>query len=325
MPATPYCMKTLRRTLPLLLMLLFAAANAQPARTCPAQCGAKRERQIRLIALAEPFSAEHWMPAKRRGLTKNYTAQDILEMIAELKPDCLERFITGYQHPDDLVPVREGCPPMTVLEFLNAAIRAGSETCHIVPKLNLQWLKSQRGAAYFWESARALYEMPLVRPIRNINLDVWDHYCHEIHTTQEERDEMFRRLREIGYEEIGVNMTGLYRVNHPEIDYADFNIDKNTWTVNEQAIRTLRGYPNIKRLYMYIDYPGAMDAFRLNSPDRQAEIYTENIAPCQDELGFTFVYAIIQDSWDANQSVTDKEGPYGGKTIFDITKELLDK
>lgn len=306
----------------LLFALLSGPANAQ---TGTAQCGAKRGRQVRLIALAEPFSSVHWMSAKRRGLSRDYTAQDILEMIAELKPDCLERFITGYQNPEDLVPVRKGCPPMTVLEFLNAAILAGGEGCHIVPKLNLQWLKSERGAAYFWKSAQALYDLPLVRPIRNINLDVWDHYCQEIHTMQEERDEMFRRLREIGYEEIGVNMTGLYRVNHPEIDYADFNINKTTWQVNESAIRTLRSFPNIKRLYMYIDYPGPMDAFRLNTPDRQAEIYTENIFPRQEELGFTFVYAVIQDSWDAHESVTSAEGPYKGKTMFEITKELLDK
>lgn len=306
----------------LLLVLLSGLANAQ---TDAAQCGAKGERQVRLIALAEPFSAVHWMPAKRRGLSRDYTAQDILEMIAELKPDCLERFITGYQNPEELVPVRKGCPPMTVLEFLNAAILAGGENCHIVPKLNLQWLKSERGADYFWKSAQALYDLPLARPIRNINLDVWDHYCLEIHTTQEERDALFRRLREIGYEEIGVNMTGLYRVNHPEIDYADFNINKETWQANEPAIRTLKSYPNIKRLYMYIDYPGPMNAFRLNTPDRQAEIYTENIFPRQDELGFTFVYAVIQDSWDAHESVTSPEGPYKGKTMYEITKELLDR
>ncbi len=283
------------------------------------------KRQVRLIALANPLGGGEWMPTKKRGLDKDYTAQDILEMIEELKPTCLERFITGWQDPDRLVPVREGCPPMTVLEFLNAAILAGGEGCEIVPKLNLQWLKNERSAALFWKSAQELYDLPLVRPIRNINLDVWDHYCNEIHTTQEERDEMFRRLREIGYEKIGVNMTGLYRVNHPEIDYADFNIDKNTWEVKESAIKTLRQFPNIKELYMYIDYPGPMDAFRTNSPDRQAEIYCKNIFPYQKKLGFTFVYAVIQDSWNAKESVTSEDGPYHGKTMYDITKELLFK
>lgn len=285
--------------------------------------GPAAERQVRIIALANPLGGGEWMPTMKRGLHKDYTAQDILEMIADLKPTCLERFITGYQDPDRLVPVREGCEPMTVLEFLNAAILAGGEGCHIVPKLNLQWLKSERGTELFWKSAQVLYDLPLVRPIRNINLDVWDHYCEA--TTPEERDEMFRRLREIGYEEIGVNMTGLYKVCHPEIDYADFNINKNTWEVNEQAVKTLSSFPNLKRLYMYIDYPGPMDAFRKNSPDRQAEIYFQNIYPQQKKMGFTFVYAVIQDSWNAVECVTSKEGPYRGKTIYDIIKELLDK
>ena len=284
-----------------------------------------QERQVRIIALANPLGGGEWMPTKKRGLEKDYTAQDILEMIEELKPTCLERFITGWQDPDRLVPVREGCPPMTTLEFLNAAILAGGEGCEIVPKLNLQWLKNERSAALFWKSAEELYKLPLVHPIRNINLDVWDHYCNEIHTTPEERDGMFRRLREIGYEKIGVNMTGLYRVNHPEIDYADFNIDKTTWEVKESAIETLRKYPNIKELYMYIDYPGCMDAFRKNTPDRQAEIYRDNIFPYQKNLGFTFVYAIIQDSWNAKECVTSKDGPFGGKTIYDVIKDLLFK
>ena len=284
----------------------------------------QREKHIRLIALASPFSKPHWMPLKARGLHKDYTAQDILEMIEDLKPDCLERFITGYIDHEELVPVREGHPEMTVLEFLNAAILAGSEKCHIVPKLNLRWLAWGR-EEYFWKSAQALYDLPLVRPIRNINLDVWDIYCNDVHTTPEQRAGLFKRLRDIGYEQIGVNMTGLYSVNEPQIDYADFNIDKNTWQVKSDVISLLNTYPNIQRLYLYIDYPGAMDAFRRNSPDRQAEIYYENIFPNQAKMGFTYVYAIIQDSWDASASVTSGDGPYKGKTMYDITKELLNK
>lgn len=313
------CNEWLKNTACIALSVLLLSGSAyEQASPAPEE----REKHIRLIALASPFSAPHWMLTEARGLHKNYTAQDVLEIIAELKPDCLERFITGYHNPDDLVPVREGYPEMTVLEFLNAAISAGSEKCHIVPKLNLRWLAWGR-EDYFWEAAQALYNLPLVRPIRNINLDVWDIYCNEIHTTPEQRAELFKRLRDIGYEEIGVNMTGLYRVNDPQIDYADFNIDKHTWEVKSDVIQTLRSYPNVKRLYLYIDYPGAMDAFRLNSPDRQAEIYYENIFPNQEKMGFTYVYPIIQDSWDANTSVTAIEGPYKGKTIYEITKELL--
>lgn len=253
------------------------------------------ERQIRLIALAKPFSNNNWMLSKQRGLTKDYTAQDVLEMIEELKPTCLERFITGFPNPNALVPVREGCEPMTVLEFLNKAIETGGESCHIVPKLNLQWLADEKSAEYFWEAAEKLYDLKLVRPIRNINLDVWDVYCKEIAPTPKDRSRLFKRLRRIGYEEIGVNMTGLYRVNDPQIDYADFNINKNGWTVEQSTLDKLKSYPNLNSSYLYIDYPAPMNAFYTNTPDRQAEIYYENIFPCQKQMGFVFVYPILQD------------------------------
>ena len=207
------------------LFLTFVLTSCAGVKNKPEESSYKPERQIRIITLASPFTPDHWMLTKERGLLRDYNAQDVLEIIEELKPNCLERFITGWQDPDALVPVREGYPQMTVLEFLNAAILAGAPDCEIVPKLNLQWLKDEKRAKYFWESAEKLYNLPLVRPIRNINLDVWDAYNKEIHTTQEERDAMFKRLRDIGYEQIGVNMTGLHK-NHPEIDYIDFNLKK---------------------------------------------------------------------------------------------------
>ena len=298
-----------------------------PPENVPAatETGYAPQRQIRLITLAAPLTGGEWMPVKKRGLQKDYTAQDVLEMIADLKPTCLERYITGYHNPDRQVPVREGYPPMTVKEFLNASLQAAAPGCEIVPKLNLQWLGTENGRKLFWESAEKLYALDLVRPIRNINLDCWDHYCNEIHKTPEERHEMFSRLRSIGYEKIGMNFTGLYGVNDPDIDYGDFNIDKVNWVVKEAAVTRLRSYPNVKDIYLYIDYPGPMQAFMEKDPDEQARIYTEVIYPSQEALNIHFVYAIIQDFWCASEIVTSPDGPYGGKTMYDITKELLFK
>lgn len=283
------------------------------------------QKQIRLIALAAPLKGGEWMPVKARGLKKDYTAQDVLEIIRDLKPTCLERFITGYHDPGRLVPVREGFPPMTTLEFLNEAILAGDDGCEIVPKLNLQWLGYERGIKLFWESAEKLRTLNLVRPITNINLDCWDHYCNTIHTTPEERHAMFARLRELGYEKIGVNFTGLLGVNDPEIDYADFNINKNEWVVKPEAVARLRSYPNIKDIYLYIDYPGPTKMFMEKSPDEQARIFYDVIYPSQQQYNIHYVYAIIQDFWCAEEIQTSVEGPYQGKTMYDITKELLYK
>lgn len=277
---------------------------------------------IRMIVLADPYKQTHWMANKAHGLSKDYTAQDIIEMIEEIKPDWLERFVTGQQNPNDLVPVRAGHPPMTVLEFLNACILAGSERCQIVPKLNLEWF-FWNSEKLFWDSAQNLYDLPLVRPIRNINLDVWSTYTDR--TTEEERTAMFKRLREIGYTEIGMNYTGKININHPEIDYGDFTITKDEWKLNEFAVARLKSYPNLKYIHLYIDYPHPMEEFMQLPVDRQADIYCNEIYPKQFTMGYTYVYPIIQDAWDATEHYTLITGPYKGKSMYDITLELLNK
>ncbi len=90
---------------------------------------------IRIIALASPFQSNdntaNWM-------FDNYTAQDVLKIISTMQADCLERSITGKQDTYKEVPVDEGEAPMIVLEFLYAAIEAGSPDCIIVTKLNFK-------------------------------------------------------------------------------------------------------------------------------------------------------------------------------------------
>lgn len=254
-----------------------------------------------------------------RWMLNDYTAQDVLKSIAELRPDCLERFITGKQDPDMLVPVDEGEEPMTVVDFLNAAVKAGSEKCIIIPKLNMKWK-----ADYFFEAAQNLYDLPLEKPIRNINLDCWPDYWKE--HSDEEIKAMLKRLKLIGYEVIGINMTGGYHEGYGYVDYMDFNINKDDWTVNTKTLNKLKTDPDLKKFFMYIDYPGAMNAFRANnSVDEQADIYINNIHPYQVKENFTFVYAIFQDDWDATKAFTSPDGPHQGKSMFDITKELIEK
>jgi len=254
-----------------------------------------------------------------RWMLNDYTAQDILKRIEELNPDCLERFITGKQNPDMLVPVDEGEEPMTVIDFLNAAVNAGSEKCIIVPKLNMKWNKE-----YFFESAQNLYDLPLDKPIRNINLDCWPDYWKK--NSEAEIEAMLKRVKDIGYEVIGINMTGGYHEGFGYVDYMDFNIDKEKWTVNIKTLNKLKADADLKKYFMYIDYPGAMDEFRTtNTADQQADIYINNIYPTQEEYGYTFVYAIFQDDWDATKLFTSPDGPHKGKSIYEIIKELIFK
>ena len=288
----------------------------------------ERLRYIRIVAIAKPFSSPdkgEWVLNKARGLDTDYTAQDIIEMVEELKPHRIERILTGYANENMLVPVREGEEPMTLKEFLNAVMAAGAEGCDIAPKLDLSWLGKEKQAAFFWESAQKLYDMQLDRPIRCINLDCWNSLADEQQTTAEERSAMFKRLRDIGYTEIGVNMTGHVNDNDPEIDYVVFTLKKGSWTVNTTALERVKSWPNIKKVFQYIDYPEPFttEFFKKLSPDEQADIYAENVVAKQDELGFTYAWPIIQGEWDANAHVTSESGKWKGKTMFEVFKELM--
>lgn len=318
-------MTNFRVLLTLLILLLFTCTISTKA-NCVEK--AKQEQNdvlkehspegiyIRMITLASPFKSKdkvgQWM-------LPGYTAQDVLSRIEELKPDCLERFVTGKQDPNMLVPVDKGEKPMTVLEFMNAAVKAGSPNCVIIPKLNMKWNEK-----FFFECAQSLYDMPLDKPIRNINLDCWPDYWK--HHSEAEIEAMLKRLKDIGYKVIGINMAGGYHHGYGYVDYMDFNINKTNWTVNRKVLKKLKADKDLKQFFMYIDYPGAMDEFRANnSSDEQASIYINNIHPLQKKLGFTFVYPIFQDDWDATKEFTSKKGDYKGKSMFDITKELIEK
>lgn len=286
-------------------------------------------RYIRIVAIAKPFSSPdkgEWVLNKARGLDTDYTAQDIIEMVEDLKPHRIERILTGYANEDMQVPVRDGEEPMTLKEFLNAVMAAGAEGCDIAPKLDLSWLGNEKQSQFFWDSAQKLYDMELDCPIRCINLDCWNSLVDEQQTTAEERSAMFKRLRDIGYTEIGVNMTGHGNDNDPEIDYVVFTLKKDTWTINTTALERVKSWPNIKKIFQYIDYPSPFtEFFTTLSPDEQADIYADNVVARQDELGVTYAWPIIQGEWDANAHRTSENGRWKGKTMFEVFKELMYK
>jgi hypothetical protein len=271
---------------------------------------------IRMITLASPYKSPDKMAS---WMLPDHTANDILRRITELQPDALERFITGKQDPAMAVPVDEGAMPMTVREFLDAAIAAGSPRCIIIPKLNLKWRED-----FFFESARNLYDLPLKKPIRNINLDCTEDYWDS--HTPEQTKAMLKRLKDIGFEVIGWNLAGGYRDGFGHVDYAAFNINTKTWQVNAKALGRLTADSRLKRRLMYIDYPGAMNAFTAaHTVDEQATIVVNEIFPKQFQDGFIFVYPIFQDDYDATRSLTSSSGPYAGKSMFDITKALIEE
>ncbi len=273
---------------------------------------------VRIIPLAKPLDSKdgfaQWM------FPNQYTAQDILEMIDRLKPQVLERFITGKQNINAMVPVRSGHQPMSVGQFLNASINSGAPGCIIVPKLNLTWISWGRGK-YFWETAENYFNLPLSRPIRIVNLDNWNAFLKK--HGEQKAIELLKRLQKIGYESIGVNMAGGFNQGYGHLSFGDFLIDSQTWKIRLSTLNKLKKDPHLSQYYLYIDYPGQMDEFMKLAVDQQADVFTKVIQPAEKAHGFTFVYPVLFDEWDATKQLTSKSGEYEGASLFEVIQQSV--
>ncbi|TWT84325.1 Arylsulfatase [Planctomycetes bacterium CA13] len=273
---------------------------------------------VRIIPLASALKSKdgfaQWM------FPDQYTAQDILEMIDKLKPQVLERYITGKQNIDAMVPVRRGHEPMNVGEFLNASINAGSPGCVIVPKLNLTWISWGR-EKYFWETAENYFSLPLTRPIRIVNLDNWKDFLEK--HGDKKATEVLKRLKKIGFESIGVNMAGGFNEGYGYLSFADFLINSQTWELRLSTLEKMKRDPHLTQYYLYIDYPGQMNDFMELPGDQQADVFTKLIQPAEKTHDFIFVYPILFDQWDATKQLTSQSGEYQGATLFEVIQQSV--
>ena len=80
----------------------------------------------------------------------------------------------------------------------------------------------------------------------------------------------------------------------------------------------------IKQYYLYIDYPGQMDEFMKLSGDEQADVFTKVIQPAAKREGFSFVYPVLFDEWDATKHFTSKGGEYQGASLFEVIQQAVE-
>jgi hypothetical protein len=151
-----------------------------------------------------------------------------------------------------------------------------------------------------------------------VNIDNWPGFL-ENHG-EEAAKVLLQRLKAIGYERIGVNMAGGYREGYGYLSFADFLIDSQKWEVRLSTLEKLKADSHFDRYYLYIDYPPQMDAFMRLTVDQQADVFTKTIQPAEQEHGFTFVYPVLFDNWDANQQKTSTDGPYHGATMYEVIR-----
>ena len=281
------------------------STTASTTTTSSAQSAPPGTRFIRIRAL-NPRSA--WA-------LPGYDAQQVLSMITQLKPGALERYTTGRQNPNAQVPVAPGSPPMTAGEFLNESMRACN--CYIIPGVSLY----EYDHGTFFSTSQALLGLPVYPKMQYLSLDKW-HDFNQNHSSDEVKG-MFQQLYSQGWAGIGVNANGGYFPTYGYATFSDFRIDPSNWQPDMANLATVKSESNVKVVLLYIDFPRPMDQFAALSPDQEAQILTDNIAPAQSSDGFYFVYPIVQAFWDSNNHVTAPGGPYGGASIYSVMMGLM--
>lgn len=244
-----------------------------------------------------------------------HTAQDVLRMIEELKPDVLNRLVSGRQNWDDKIPVAAGSAPMSIIEFLNGAMKAGAHGCTISPKvhLNATWPDDYR-----IQAAQSLRDLPLTPRLTMLDLDCWFERPHDAAGNKA----LLEQFRNMGWTDFVTN-PGPYKSAYGYESSVMTYMSERLWQPPEAKIKHLHE-KGIKLPLLHIDYPYQMTIFRGLPPDRQADIITKNICPAQRKLGFRFIYPILIGHYDSTKIHTSKDGPYKGATMFEVMKQMID-
>ena len=247
---------------------------------------------------------------------ENHTGADVLNMIRQLKPDMLNRFFTPRPSWTAMVPMGPGAAPLPIAEYLTQVEKVCGKHCVLTPKVPLNRDKIWTDQ-YLDDSLKATLAMPVKPPIRVLDLDNW------FNQPGDYKSEL-QAFKDMGWKELGFNFTGSGEVDMPTYGLASFGmaaIHPGDWQIRTNQIALMRSQ-GVKSIMAAIDYPRPIKAFAQLPPDRQAEII-ETIARQQKTLGFRFIYPVIYGGYDATANVTTKDGPYHGKTVFDVIVECI--
>lgn len=247
---------------------------------------------------------------------QNHNGKDVLEMVRQLKPDVLNRFFTPRPTMTAMVPMGPGSPPMPIAQYLTQVMTVCGDKCTMTAKVplnrNALWTDQ-----YLKDSLAAALALPVTPPVRAMDLDNW--FNRPGNYPAEMKD-----IKNMGWDQLGLNYTGSGEQDiesYGLVSYGLAAIHPGDWQVATKQIERMKTQ-GVKNIQAAIDYPRAIAAFGKITPDQQADVI-ETVSKEQKTLGFKFVYPIIYGGYDATTYVTNKDGPYHGKTVFDVILECI--
>ena len=255
------------------------------------------------------------------------TAEFILSLIDDLKPNVLERYFCGeFDINASIIPTSNSNVNMTAIEFLQKSLNGCHEKqCIMTPRLSLQQYSSSPYAMY--QTSQFYYDLPLNPPLRILSLDNWEQFNQDVNYNETLIEQVLDGFTKQGWQYIAVNDCGGYYNSQNEAQIFEFPISPNeNFTPNYNIYDHINEYEaNITRIVSYIDFPGPMQKFANLTGDQQAEIL-QNIASDSVTPNRTFinVWNIIQGFWDSTKVFTSKQNiKWKGQSIYNVSKTLM--
>ena len=289
-----------------------------------ARQGGQRPRFVRIRTLDVDQGSKLWK-------LPDYDAQQVLDMVSDLQPNLLERYISGNVPETADVP---GTPPMTAAQFIQASERATDDKCpaFVSPRVTLSDI-AILGKDGFFAMTKKLLAFPAgPHPMRHISLDIWNKFGDEHGWNRDYIVDVFEQLHHQGWKGIGINLCGMPTdapLDHLDAwghaDFAEVCVSETTWQPSHR-LDVLARSKSLNTRIVHIDFPNPMSSFVVLSPDKQASILTE-LARNQPVDRYTFLYPILETivppKWDANAITTSKNGPWHGQTLFGVMRDLM--
>jgi len=291
-------------------------------------------RPVRLRALVENSA---WT-------APNHVAQDFIGWVQDLKPDTLPRFFSGPQTGNLPLGQASGYPnpneTMTVLEFIQACLSACSNvnSTTLFPRLNMNDYKSN-GMTQFIQDAQSIWNISskLNPPQTLLSLDNWE----DNEYTDGEATSIINNLQSVGFQGFSCGANAAQGIPNGLATFviADYLGGSGTALTHLEA--TLSQQPSIMMGFEELDFPGPLNVFAQHTPDVQADKITAWFQS-QGQIGSVPFYYLPYLYWsdinaaeepacpcnfayDATQIFTSPSGPYGGESLYEITKALMNQ
>ena len=247
----------------------------------------------------------------------NYSAQQILGMLSDLQPTLLQRYVSGSQVPNKLVPVCSSCSPMTAQQFLQSSEDVSNSV--IIARISLY----EYDAGTLFNSSQSLLNMPINPPIRMLSLDDFDGFIgnHSQATLASLIDQLYAQ----GWQWIETGgCTDQSLIPNGLTNYASVCFRYPDWQVESGPLNAWKNHTSVLHILATMDFPNDIP-YLINATfagsAQEASIFA-NVAGNQSALGYTMIYFIAQGGWDSN-NVVIKQGPYAGMTVYQEMKLLM--